>query len=48
MKHLLTSSGITTSEIANTLRRVVGKEKSDISFAIINEAHAVELVIKAG
>ena len=42
MKHLLTSSGFTTPEIADTLQRIVGKEKSDISFAIINEAHAVE------
>lgn len=42
MKQLLTSSGFTTKEIADALEQLVGKEKDKISFAIINEAHAVE------
>lgn len=42
MKQLLTSSGITTQEIADALEELVGKSKNDISFAIINEAHCVE------
>lgn len=42
MKQLLTSSGFTTQAIADALENLVGKNKDEITFAIINEAHAVE------
>lgn len=42
MKLLLTSAGFTTSIIADECVSLVGKEPSEISFAVINEAYAVE------
>ena len=42
MKLLLTSDGITTPQIVETCVRLVGKPQDQISFAVINEAYAVE------
>ncbi len=43
MKYLLTSAGFTTDEIVSSCEKLVGKSRQDISVAIINAAHAVEL-----
>lgn len=42
MKLLLTSGGLTTDEIVESLVKLVGKKQSEISVAVINEAYAVE------
>ena len=42
MKLLLTSNGFVTPEIIAKCEEFVGKPKSDIKFAVINEAYAVE------
>ncbi len=42
MKFLLTSAGLTTPDIVQACTDLVGKDPGEISFAIINEAHAVE------
>ena len=43
MKYLLTSSGLTTAEIVDECERLVGKDRNEISVAIINEAYAFEI-----
>lgn len=42
MKAMLSSAGITTPELAQTLSRLVGKPLNQINVAVINEASAVE------
>ena len=42
MRLLLTSGGLATKEIVDSLVELVGKKQSEISFAVINEAFAVE------
>lgn len=42
MKAILSSTGITTPELAKTLSDLVGKPLENISIAVINEAAAVE------
>jgi len=42
MKLLLTSGGLSTQEIIDSLVKLVGKKQSEISIAVINEAFAVE------
>lgn len=42
MKLLLTSGGLSTKEITDSLVELVGKKQNEISVAIINEAFAVE------
>lgn len=42
MKLLLTSGGLCTQEIIDSLVELVGKKQADISVAVINEAFAVE------
>jgi dipeptidase E len=42
MKLLLSSAGIRTQELADSLTQLVGKELSDINMAVVNEAAAVE------
>lgn len=46
MKYLLGSKGFTTPEIVQACEDLVGKSKSEISFAIINEASTVEMPSK--
>jgi dipeptidase E len=42
MKLFLSSAGIRTQELADSLAQLVGKDLSDINVAVINEAAAVE------
>lgn len=42
MKALLTSTGISTAEIATALVNLVGKQADQITIAVINEASAIE------
>lgn len=43
MKAMLSSSGFTTPELVQACVDLCGKPKEEISFAVINEAYAVEL-----